>query len=75
MKDYPKHYAPEPNEWVPHKPNMEWQCCDCGLVYNVTFRLIDEKTGKIRKNFVGFMLAVKMTRNKTETKKARTKTL
>lgn len=57
MKKYPNHYRPEPNEWVPHTPKMEWQCCDCGLVHNVYFRL------KI--------LEVKMTRNNKETNKAR----
>lgn len=57
MKKYPKHYAPEPNEWVPHLPKMQWQCCDCGLVHNVEFKLKS--------------LEVKMTRNKRETSKNR----
>jgi hypothetical protein len=57
MKKYPKHYSPKPNEWVPHLSKMEWQCCDCGLVHNVTFRL--------------YSLEVKMTRNNKETKKVR----
>lgn len=57
MKKYPKHYSPEPNEWVPHKIKMQWQCCDCGLVHNVDFRLN--------------LLDVKMTRNFKETKKVR----
>lgn len=57
---YPKHYAPDSNEWVPHKAKMEWQCCDCGLVHNVWFRL-----GKYGQ------LEVKMTRNFKETKKVR----
>lgn len=57
MKKYPKHYAPESGEWVPHLPKMQWQCCDCGLVHDVQFRI---KT-----------LEVKMTRNKKETKKVR----
>lgn len=55
-----KHYKPEPNEWVPHKASMQWQCCDCGLVHNVWFRI--GKDG---------ILEVKMTRNIKETKKAR----
>jgi len=59
MKKYPKHYTPDPNEWVPHSTKMQWQCCDCELVHNVEFRL------KI--------LEVKMTRNIKETKKARAK--
>lgn len=54
---YPKHYSPKPNEWVPHTTKMEWQCCDCGLVHNVIFRLN--------------MLDVKMTRNIKETIKSR----
>lgn len=60
MKKYPKHYKATPNEWIPHKAKMEWQCCDCGLVHNVWFRI-----GKI-----GF-LEVKMTRNQKETLKNR----
>jgi len=56
-KKYPKHYAPDPSEWVPHKTKMQWQCCDCGLVHNVEFRLE--------------VLGVRMTRNKKETRKAR----
>jgi len=56
-KKYPKHYSPKPYEWVPHTTKMEWQCCDCGLVHNVDFKL------KI--------LEVRMSRNNKETKKAR----
>lgn len=56
-RKYPKHYSPKPNEWVPHSVKMQWQCCDCGLVHNVTFRL------KI--------LEVKMSRNARETRKVR----
>lgn len=56
-KKYPKHYKASPNEWIPHATKMEWQCCDCGLVHNVRFRI------KI--------LEVKMTRNEKETKKNR----
>lgn len=59
-KKYPKHYAPKPKEWVPHKAKMEWQCCDCGLVHNVEFRI-----GK------GGQLEVMMTRDLEETRKAR----
>lgn len=59
MKKYPKHYAPNPKEWVPHLPKMQWQCCDCGLVHNVEF--------KIR------TLDVRMTRNLKETKITRRK--
>lgn len=57
MKKYSKHYSPKPMEWVPHTTKMQWQCCDCGLVHNVNFRL---KT-----------LDVSMTRNEKETIKAR----
>ena len=39
MRKYPKHYAPESGEWVPHAVKMQWQCCDCGLVHDVEFRL------------------------------------
>ncbi len=53
MKKYPKSYQPNASEWVPHLTKMQWQCCDCGLVHNVEFRLK--------------MLDVKMTRNKKET--------
>jgi hypothetical protein len=60
MKKYPKHYAPESGEWVPHNSKMEWQCCDCGLVHNVWFRI--SKDG---------MLEVKMTINAKKTKKTR----
>jgi hypothetical protein len=60
MKKYPKHYAPAPNEWVPHKSKMEWQCCDCALVHNVWFRL--GPTGQ---------LEVKMTRNERATAQVR----
>ncbi len=56
---YPKHYAPKASEWVPHTTKMQWQCCDCGLVHNVTFQLL--------------RLNVKMTRNMKETKKVRSK--
>jgi hypothetical protein len=57
MKKYPKHYKATSNEWIPHKQKMEWQCCDCGSVHNVKFRLN--------------LLDVSMTRNAKETKKAR----
>jgi len=57
MKKYPKHYSPKANEWVPHTPKIQWQCCDCGLVHNVEFKIK--------------LLDVKMTRNKKETLKAR----
>lgn len=59
MKKYPKHYAPKPKEWVPHSPKMQWQCCDCGLVHNVEFRI--------------GILEVRMTVNRKETAKARRK--
>lgn len=57
---FSKHVRPEPGEWVPHRAKMEWQCCDCGLVHNVWFRISD----------LG-LFEVKMTRNIKETKKAR----
>lgn len=60
MKKYPKHYVLYSKEWVPHRQKMEWQCCDCGLVHNVWFRI-----GKLG------LLEVKMTRNNKETIKAR----
>jgi len=63
MKKYNKHHHATSGEWMPHKKNMEWQCCDCGLVHNVSFRI-----GELG------ILEVKMTRNKTETDKARNPT-
>lgn len=59
-KKYKKHHHAEPNEWIPHKATMQWQCCDCGLVHNVWFRI-----------GASGILEVKMTRNQKETKKAR----
>ena len=59
-KKYKKHYKAKSGEWIPQRAKMEWQCCDCGLVHNVWFRI-----GRL-----GF-LEVKMTRNKEETLKAR----
>jgi Zn-finger protein len=64
MIKYPKHYKANPNEWIPQKQKMEWQCCDCGLVHNVWFKVKEFKDKKIR-------LFVKMTRNKKQTSKAR----
>jgi hypothetical protein len=64
MKKYPKHYAPKPSEWVPHRSKMQWQCCDCGLVHNVYFRI---------KQFDEHYIDVKMTRNVRETNKVRMK--
>jgi len=62
MKKYPKHYAPEEGEWVPHRQHMTWQCCDCGLVHDVSFRI-----GELGN------LEVSMFRNEKETRKARRK--
>ncbi len=59
MNKYPKNYHASSNEWIPHKTKMQWQCCDCGLVHNVYFRLLH--------------LEVKMTRNNKETQIVRGK--
>lgn len=60
-KKYPKNYLATAGEWIPHKRKMEWQCCDCGLVHDVHFKIL---RGEIW---------VKMFINKKETAKARKK--
>ncbi len=57
------------NVW--HKPIMnlyKMACCDCGLVHNMSFRVIDSNSEKIIKN--GRVL-IKATRNEKLTKKHR----
>ena len=56
-RKYKKHHQAKSGEWIPQRAKMEWQCCDCGSVHNVKFRLN--------------LLDVSMTRNPKETKKAR----
>jgi hypothetical protein len=70
MKKYPRNYHASPKEWIPHGAylkvelkqvkRMEWQCCDCGLVHNVWYRIGENG-----------LLEVKMTRNNKETNKNR----
>ncbi len=34
-------------EWVqPRRKNYYMQCCDCGLIHRVNFRLIKSKSGR-----------------------------
>lgn len=59
----------KPNEW--QMPIMKWYkmaCCDCGLVHNMTFKVIDNDTQKPIKN--GRVL-IKATRNEKLTKQLR----
>ena len=63
MKLYDKHHQASAGEWIPHKRKMEWQCCDCGLVHDVYFKL------GVGKRFIW----VKMYRNSKATKIARLK--
>ena len=55
-----KAYTAKPNEWIFCRKKVLWQCCDCGLVHNVFFKLTDLA-----------QIAVYMTRNKKETDLAR----
>jgi hypothetical protein len=62
MKKYSRNYYASSGEWIPHRAKMEWQCCDCGLVHNVWFRI-----GEFGN------LEVKMTLNNKLTKLVRNK--
>ena len=48
-----------PGEWIPHKRKMQWECCDCGLVHDVTFKVLRNE------------IWVRMFRNSKETRNAR----
>jgi hypothetical protein len=61
----------KPNEWqYPIMKGYKMACCDCGLVHNMTFKVIDGDTQKSIKN--GRVL-IKATRNKVLTKQLRNK--
>jgi Zn-finger protein len=46
-KDYP---SPESGEWVqPTRRGYLMQCCDCGLVHRLDFKLVQYANGKRRK--------------------------
>lgn len=58
-----------PNEWqMPIMKGYKMACCDCGLVHNFTFQVIDNDTQKKIKN--GRVL-IKATRNNKLTKELR----
>jgi len=46
-----KFYKVKDNEWqMPVMDKYKLACCDCGLVHNIDFRVIDDETQKKIKN-------------------------
>ena len=46
----PRYQKVAKDEWVqPRMKQYRAACCDCGLVHEIQFRVISEKTGKIIK--------------------------
>jgi Zn-finger protein len=42
----------KPGEWVqPRRKNYIMQCCDCGLLHRMNFRIVRDKRGR---NFIQF---------------------
>jgi len=35
-----KYYKVQPNEWITPQRKHKQACCDCGLVHNMTFRIV-----------------------------------
>jgi len=64
-------YEVKPNEWqMPIMKKYKMACCDCGLVHNIDFKVIDNDTQKPIKN--GRVL-MKATRNNKLTKELKKK--
>ena len=56
-------------EWVqPRRKNYYMQCCDCGLIHRMNFRLIKDKIGRATIQFQAFRASKK--ENPDATKKA-----
>ncbi len=44
-------------EWVqPRRKNYYMQCCDCGLIHKMNFRLIKDKIGRSTIQFQAFRI-------------------
>lgn len=43
---------PQPNEWIrPVSRDYKMACCDCGLVHNLDFRIVDDRVEfRVRRN-------------------------
>jgi hypothetical protein len=42
-----KYTEPQAGEWVqPVRKGYKMACCDCGLVHNLDFRIVETKRGK-----------------------------
>lgn len=51
-------------EWVqPRRKNYYTQCCDCGLVHRLNFRLIKDKLGRATIQFQSFRMTKKVKRD------------
>ena len=62
-------YEVPPNEWqMPILKGYKMACCDCCLVHNMTFKIIDPDTNKVIKNA---RVIMKATRHETLTKQMR----
>jgi len=50
-----KYYEMEEGEWItPQKKGYRLQCCDCGLVHKIDFRIIDNEDGTKKIQFRAF---------------------
>jgi hypothetical protein len=38
-----KPHKPKPGEWVPLSGKLRMECCDCGLVHRLEFRIDEDK--------------------------------
>jgi len=62
-------YEVKPNEWqMPIMKKYKMACCDCGLVHNMDFKVIDNETQKPIKNA---RVLMRGTRNNKLTKQLR----
>jgi len=62
----------KPNEWqMPVMKNYKMACCDCGLVHNMTFKVINNYT---QKKIKSGRLLMKATRDNKLTKELRNQT-
>jgi hypothetical protein len=51
----PSYYKPRAGEWMfPRHDNYKMQCCDCGLVHRLDFRVVTDTSGRQSVKFRAF---------------------